>query len=92
MCAFFVVALGVLILRQRDPERRRTFRAPLLWVVGPLAIFGRLFLFSQLSAYTELLFVGWTLVGHSRLCRLRVSSQQPRPLYSEEPHDVAPRP
>jgi APA family basic amino acid/polyamine antiporter len=63
LCAFFVVALGVLILRLRDPERRRTFRAPLLWVVGPLAIFGCLFLFSQLSTYTELLFVGWTLAG-----------------------------
>jgi len=63
LCAFFVVALGVLILRLRDPERRRTFRAPLLWVVGPLAILGCLFLFSQLSTYTELLFVGWTLAG-----------------------------
>jgi APA family basic amino acid/polyamine antiporter len=63
LCAFFVVALGVMILRVRDPTRRRTFRAPLIWVVGPLAILGCLFLFSQLSIYTELLFVGWTIVG-----------------------------
>jgi amino acid transporter len=32
LCVFFVVALGVLILRLRDPERRRTFRAPLLCI------------------------------------------------------------
>jgi APA family basic amino acid/polyamine antiporter len=61
--AFLVVAAGVMILRVRDPGRKRTFRTPMVWVMGPLAIFGCLFLFSQLSTYTELLFISWTAFG-----------------------------
>lgn len=61
--AFLVVAAGVMILRVRDPGRKRTFRTPLVWVMGPLAILGCLFLFSQLSTYTEVLFISWTAIG-----------------------------
>ena len=79
--AFLVVALGVMILRVRDPARKRSFRAPLIWVMGPLAVFGCLFLFSQLSVYTEELFIGWAAIGlliyfgysrgHSRIVRTK---------------------
>jgi len=61
--AFLVVAVGVMILRVRDSGRTRTFRTPLIWVMGPLSVLGCLFLFSQLSDYTEELFVGWGVVG-----------------------------
>jgi APA family basic amino acid/polyamine antiporter len=61
--AFLVVAVGVMMLRVRDPNRPRSFRTPLIWVMGPLSIMGCLFLFSQLSEYTEALFVGWGVVG-----------------------------
>jgi basic amino acid/polyamine antiporter, APA family len=61
--AFLVVAAGVMILRVRDPGRLRTFRTPAVWVMGPLAILGCVFLFSQLSTYTELLFISWTAFG-----------------------------
>jgi len=61
--AFLVVAVGVMILRVRDPGRTRSFRTPLIWVMGPLSVLGCLFLFSQLSDYTEELFVGWGVVG-----------------------------
>ena len=61
--AFLVVAAGVLILRVRDPGRKRTFRTPGVWVMGPLAILGCIFLFSQLSTYTEVLFLSWTAFG-----------------------------
>ncbi|HXQ63399.1 MAG TPA: amino acid permease [Steroidobacteraceae bacterium] len=61
--AFLVVAAGVMILRVRDPGRKRTFRTPAVWVMGPLAILGCVFLFSQLSTYTELLFISWTVFG-----------------------------
>jgi APA family basic amino acid/polyamine antiporter len=61
--AFLVVAAGVLILRIRDPGRKRTFRTPWVWVMGPLAILGCIFLFSQLSTYTEVLFISWTAFG-----------------------------
>jgi APA family basic amino acid/polyamine antiporter len=61
--AFLIVAVGVMILRVRDPARHRSFRAPAIWFMGPLAVLGCLFLFSQLSTYTEELFLGWALLG-----------------------------
>jgi basic amino acid/polyamine antiporter, APA family len=61
--AFFVVALGVMILRARQPERPRAFRAPLLWVVGPLAMVGCALLFVSLGSYTLRLFAGWAVIG-----------------------------
>jgi basic amino acid/polyamine antiporter, APA family len=61
--AFLVVAVGVMILRVRDPNRARSFRTPLIWVMGPLSVLGCVFLFSQLSTYTEELFIGWGVIG-----------------------------
>ncbi len=61
--AFLVVAAGVMILRIRDPGRRRSFRTPAIWVIGPLASFGCVYLFFSLSAYTQLLFISWTAFG-----------------------------
>lgn len=61
--AFLLVSLGVMTLRVKDPSRKRSFRAPMIWLIGPLAAAGCVFLFSQLSAYTETLFIGWAMVG-----------------------------
>ncbi len=61
--AFFTVAVGVLILRKTDPTRHRPFRTPMVWLVCPLAAAGCVFLFFQLSGYTELMFLGWTCIG-----------------------------
>lgn len=61
--AFMTVAVGVLILRRTEPKRTRAFRTPGIWVVGPLAIFGSMYLFASLSLFTQMLFVGWAVVG-----------------------------
>ncbi|MDE2407223.1 MAG: amino acid permease [Xanthomonadaceae bacterium] len=61
--AFMAVAAGVLILRKREPDRRRPFRTPMAWVVCPLAIAGCLLLFLNLSIYTIGLFFGWAVIG-----------------------------
>ena len=63
LLAFFAVAIGVMVLRVRDPGRRRPFRTPLVWVVAPTAAAGCAFLFKSLSAYTLELFVGWAAIG-----------------------------
>ncbi len=47
--AFFMVAVGVMVLRKTDPGRLRPFRAPLIWVVGPLAMAGCVLLFFSLG-------------------------------------------
>ena len=61
--AFVMVALGVLILRRTQPDRRRPFRTPMAWLVCPLAILGCLLLFLNLSIYTLSLFVAWAAIG-----------------------------
>ncbi len=61
--AFMMVAIGVLILRKTQPDRPRPFRTPLVWLVCPLAIFGCVLLFLNLSTYTISLFFGWAVIG-----------------------------
>jgi APA family basic amino acid/polyamine antiporter len=61
--AFFVVSLGVMVLRATQPGRIRHFRTPLIWIVGPLAMGGCLLLFVSLGGYTIKLFFGWAAIG-----------------------------
>jgi APA family basic amino acid/polyamine antiporter len=57
------VALGVLILRRTQAARPRPFRTPIIWFVGPLALFGCLYLFFSLSWFTQAVFLTWALIG-----------------------------
>ena len=61
--AFLSVAAGVMILRKRDPDRVRPFRAPGVWIIGPLAIGGCAFLMFSLPLRTQLTFFGWAAFG-----------------------------
>lgn len=61
--AFFVVALGVLMLRKSQPNRARPFRTPMAWLVCPLAMAGCALLFVSLGTYTITLFFGWFAIG-----------------------------
>jgi APA family basic amino acid/polyamine antiporter len=63
LAAFIAVAVCLLVLRKRDPSRRRVFRTPLAWVVGPIAIFGCLYLFWSLPQRTQLYFLIWNAIG-----------------------------
>jgi APA family basic amino acid/polyamine antiporter len=63
LAAFFAVALGVMILRRTAKDRKRPFRTPGIWVVGPLALIGCLSLFSLLPLVTILVFFGWAALG-----------------------------
>jgi APA family basic amino acid/polyamine antiporter len=61
--AFFIVALGVMLLRKSDPGRARSFRTPMIWLVGPLAMAGCALLFISLGLYTIKLFLIWAVIG-----------------------------
>jgi APA family basic amino acid/polyamine antiporter len=63
LCAFVAVSLAMLIYRRRDPARPRVFRTPLAWLVGPLAIVGCGYLFWNLPALTQHLFLIWNAIG-----------------------------
>jgi len=63
LAAFTAVAACLLVLRKREPGRARSFRTPLAWVVGPVAIAGCLYLFFSLPSRTQLYFLVWNLIG-----------------------------
>jgi APA family basic amino acid/polyamine antiporter len=63
LLAFAMVAIGVLILRRRQPDRPRPFRTPAAWLVCPLAVLGCVVLFFSLSMFAKLFFVGWAAAG-----------------------------
>ncbi len=61
--AFIMVALAVMLLRKRDPHRKRPFRVAGLAVVGPLTIGGCLFLFVNLPTMAMLFLPLWGAIG-----------------------------
>jgi len=63
LAAFFSVAMGVMILRRTQRDRKRPFRAPAIWLVGPLALIGCLALFLLLSFFAKMVFFGWAALG-----------------------------
>jgi APA family basic amino acid/polyamine antiporter len=61
--AFVLVAIGVMILRIRDPHRHRPFRAPIIWFVAPAAVVSCGFLMAQLPGITWARFGIWLAIG-----------------------------
>jgi len=61
--AFMMVAIAVMLLRKRDPGRKRTFKVPALIIIGPLTILGCLFLFFNLPTPAMLVLPIWSAVG-----------------------------
>lgn len=63
LCAFIAVAIAMMVLRHREPDRPRVFRTPLPWLVGPLAVAGCVYLFASLPAITQERFFIWNGIG-----------------------------
>jgi APA family basic amino acid/polyamine antiporter len=62
--AFMAVAVSMMVMRRRDPNRPRLFRVPLPWVVGPVCVIGCVYLFvNGLPTFTQWWFVIWNSVG-----------------------------
>ncbi|MDE2352997.1 MAG: amino acid permease, partial [Alphaproteobacteria bacterium] len=61
--AFAMVAVSVLVLRIKDPARKRPFRAPAIWLVSPLAILGCIGLYVKLPLVAILVLPVWGAVG-----------------------------
>jgi len=60
---FFMVAVAVMILRMRDPNRARPFRTPVIWLVGPVAAVGCIILFWFLPFNAKMVLPIWGLIG-----------------------------
>ena len=63
LIAFVAVAACLLVLRKREPNRPRVFRAPLAWIIGPVAILGCAYLFWSLPTKTQLWCLLWNAFG-----------------------------
>ena len=61
--AFAAVSVGVMVLRVTDKTRVRPFKTPLVFVVAPLAILGCLLLFFSLGLVSQMVFLGWAVIG-----------------------------
>jgi basic amino acid/polyamine antiporter, APA family len=61
--AFVLVAIGVIVLRYREPDRPRPFRVPGSPITPILAVVSCLYLMAQLPLTTWIRFGGWLAVG-----------------------------
>ena len=63
LIAFIAVAVCMMKLRVEAPHQERLFRAPWVWVIGPLGILGCLYLFVSLPFATIWRFFAWNALG-----------------------------
>jgi len=61
--AFAAVSLAVMVLRHTQPERKRPFRSPAIYLFGSLSVVGCLVLFIFLPGQAKALFPIWSLAG-----------------------------
>ncbi|PWK27895.1 APA family basic amino acid/polyamine antiporter [Arcicella aurantiaca] len=61
--AFAMVCLAVLILRQREPNRDRPFKTPMLMLIAPLGIITNVALMSLLDSKAQLFAFVWMGIG-----------------------------
>ncbi len=61
--AFVLVSVGVLVLRYKDPSRRRGFRVPFGPVIPVLSVLFCTLLMAGLPAKTWLRFFSWLIIG-----------------------------
>jgi APA family basic amino acid/polyamine antiporter len=63
LLAFVIVSAGILVLRVREPELPRAFKAPVVWIVAPLGALSALYLMLALPATTWIRLVVWFGIG-----------------------------
>jgi APA family basic amino acid/polyamine antiporter len=62
--AFLLVSIGIMVLRHKDPDRRRPFRVPLgPWLIPSLGVVSYVFLMYYLPPASWWRFVAWLLLG-----------------------------
>lgn len=79
LAAFCSVGVCLIVLRIREPGRKRVFKAPLWPLVGAISVIGCIVFFLSLKSVTQIGFVVWNALGvviyllwsskHSRLAK-----------------------
>jgi APA family basic amino acid/polyamine antiporter len=63
LLAFALICGGVMYLRVTQPNLKRTFKTPFIWVVAPLGVASCLYLVSSLPAATWIRLFVWMAIG-----------------------------
>ena len=63
LLAFVIVSVGVLVLRVREPELVRRFKAPAVWFVAPMGALSALYLMISLPWRTWERLIIWFVIG-----------------------------
>lgn len=63
LLAFVLVCLGVLILRKTEPQIKRPFKTPLVWLVAPLGVVSCLWVMKSLPFDTWIRLFVWLAIG-----------------------------
>lgn len=63
LAAFIAVCSAMLVLRRREPDTERKFRAPAASIIAPIGIIGCLYLFISLPNRTQLFFLSAQVIG-----------------------------
>jgi basic amino acid/polyamine antiporter, APA family len=63
LLAFVIVSIGVLVLRVREPELVRRFKAPAVWFVAPMGAVSALYLMISLPWRTWERLIIWFIIG-----------------------------
>ena len=62
--AFLLVSIGIIVLRYKEPNRKRPFRVPLgAWLIPSLGVISYIFLMYYLPPASWWRFVAWLLLG-----------------------------
>src|SRR5947208_2773177 len=63
LLAFVIVSIGVIVLRVREPELPRKFKAPIVWFVAPMGALSALYLMISLPWRTWERLIIWFVIG-----------------------------
>jgi APA family basic amino acid/polyamine antiporter len=63
LLAFVIVSVGILVLRVREPELPRPFRAPVIWFTAPMGALSALYLMVSLPWRTWARLIIWFVLG-----------------------------
>jgi APA family basic amino acid/polyamine antiporter len=63
LAAFVVVSIGILVLRVREPNLHRPFRAPVIWFTAPMGALSALYLMISLPWSTWVRLISWFAIG-----------------------------
>lgn len=63
LVAFTSVGICILVLRKTEPDAPRKFKAPCVWIIGPVSAIGCIYLFFSLPGKTQFYFLIWNIIG-----------------------------